>query len=464
MPRAAAAPPQEVDRTTIIKDKIPSPAPMLIPEMAPPQSNDAGPAEGTDLFDYLRTIKPNDWQEYMVYLYWSPPGIRKLGPYIDVITEPVSMEWVRQKFGGSNGGRFTLWVNHLEDPTWRRTQEFEIEGSRKMADGAAALTPAVPNPAGQSSVLEKLLERLLEKLDNGGGQVQEAAKGSLEIMKKGFEGTLEAISRQAGGSDQNSLVNTIRALKELGLVGQPQQNTLIDTIKTLKEFGLIGAPTATDPLKQVETFGKLVEAVSALRPEQGGDFKTELLKGVVNGLPTIRAMTADLARAAEWNAKANQVSQGAPASTRTVQPTNPKADSTAPASTPPAVSPNPAPAEAAPGAPEQPVEVDVTPFIWSRVIDMIRHDCAGDEIADWIAKASPLMFAQLGQFEPGGLQAMLENNPEMKAALAGKDAPKLCADFCHYAKTGEFVDDEDEDEEEESPDTSDLPTAGKKVQ
>lgn len=436
MPQVAAEPPRKATRTTILKDEVPAPP---LPQSEQPEMF-AAPDEPFDIFEWMTSLRPADWEHHMVYLYWRPPGQRRTGPYLDKVVEPISIDWIKKNFGGSGGGTFTLLANGPNK--FVKSYDFEIEGERKFSGNQPAPAAATIVPGTQSELVS-LVRDLSNRLNNPDSSlIEKAATNALAIQAKALESVPNATP-----PPQINLLDVVKTLKELGLIGSPQPPSILDTIKALKDLGIVGnSAAATDPLKQVEMVKNLIEAASSLRPDGEGDFKTEIVKGIVQGLPTVRQMTADLARAAEWNARAAQRSQGAgpaPASpdAQTIVGTTSAAN--------PAIVPPPASASTAPASTSNdvaPVEVDVTGFVWDRVVGMIRHDMDGDQIAQWIAIAAPEMFDQLKAFTPGGLMSFLESNPEMKKALEGKDAFKLASHFVHFCQTGEMIDEEEEEE------------------
>jgi hypothetical protein len=152
-------------------------------------------------------------------------------------------------------------------------------------------------------------------------------------------------------------------------------------------------------------------------------------------------MTADIARAAEFNSRAPQ--PGRPQTTVRPQPAASSVE------TPPsAVNPSLPAAQAAPAPPAEAPAFDLTDFFWDRIAYMISNHADGDEIAQWLNFSAPDMIQQLKAFTEGGLLQMLESQPNIKAALEGKDAPLLARQFLYFCRTGEFWPEEEEEAQE----------------
>jgi hypothetical protein len=419
-------------RTTVIKDEVPAPP---LPDQAALPGMEPPPGEEFDAFSWMQRLKGSDWNDYMVYLYWSPPGQRRLGPYIDVITEAVTIEQIRKKFGGSGGGRFIIWVNHTSDPPWRKTTEFEIEGDRIFTGKPVTETnPASPT---QTSELLQVLKQLLEKQ----GNLPPDAQRSFDMQQKAFENTLDTISRKlASGGGENGIIEILKLFLPLLIKPAESGGGLLDTIRALKELGLIGAQNATDPLKMVDTVSKLIEATSALRPDEGGgDFKSILAKGAIELVPTFRGMMSDYAKAAEWNARAAQSSQRATPSTSAQSNEGHTESPQAPASSSPSA-PNPIAEDSSTPAAQ---EWDIRPYLFDRVAFMIANGADGDQIAQWLYFSDPETKDFFKDFTEGGLLTMLSQFPKIQKALDGKDSFLIAKHFLHYCKTGELVEDEE---------------------
>jgi hypothetical protein len=410
-----------------------------------------------DGFSFINTLKGDDWNNYMVYLYWSPPGQRRLGPYIDVITEPVNMEWVKKKFGGSGGGRYTLWVNRNTEPIWRKTHEFEIEGNRIFqGQPVEAHNPTQP-ATGANSTLEGLVAKLVEILSAKDPNTQAV----IDMQRKAFESTLETVAKK-NPENGGGLLETVKFLKELGLLtipGQANGGGLLDTIKTLKELGLIGASASgSDPLKTVEMVGKLLEAVKTLAPEAepGGDWKAAAVRVAGELAPKIPGMFSDIAAAANWNAQAQDKGSQRTPPPITTQALAPQTAGNTTQTPPSKPTTTPSPSETTP----EPQEASLEAYLWGRVAFMISNGADGDQIAQFLhfSTAEPAdgdpgrtasIIGHFTSFTEGGLLTMLESKPEIQKALEGKDSFLIAKNFLHYCRTGELVDDDEEPEPDE---------------
>ena len=443
MPQVAESP-RKASRTTIIKDDVPAP-PLpaqagIFPETEEPEGTPgAWPGGAFDAFDYLRRIKPDDWNNHMVYLYWQQPGLRRLGPYIEVITEPITPDWVKKKFGGSGAGRFTLWVNYVGLPQWHRATDFEIEGERIFT--GKPITEANPSaPANEMSQVVSLLREMMLKLGSVDPNAEAAARRGLEMQAKAYDTSLQTMAAKPPGDSQSKILEILlTGMMGLltALVSKPQAGGMEEAIKLLKDLGVLAK---TDMVGTIEGMGKALAAIKGIAGEDAGtgeDFKTVIARGVFQHMPTFQAMAHDLARAAEFNARAASSQPGGPTSSNDQSTLNREQTARNPAIE------IPPPAPAGTQAPPP----DLTDFLFDRVAKMIADDMEGDDIGLWLKVAAPEFIPQLAQFTEGGLLTLLDGQPAIKAALEGKDSYLLARQLLHFCKTGqEWPEEEDEPE------------------
>jgi hypothetical protein len=221
--------------------------------------------ETLSFWEELYAVPLNQWASegekgYKVYLYEGTSG-----PYIALITEPVDVEWVKQKFGGGS------YRAQLNDPSGKivQSQRFTIEGESKRRPTQPP-QPAAPVPAPaadnfQSQVLEILREsqrrqeQMIERLVNREAPIMPAAQVDPNIMLRGvvemFTGLL---SKAQASSPQTSLLETLALLEKL------RGPDLLTVLKQAKEAGLIpaaGAGAPGDLISQITQFKEAAETL-----------------------------------------------------------------------------------------------------------------------------------------------------------------------------------------------------------
>ena len=463
------APERKATRTTILKDEVPAPPlpnQSALPAMENVRTDPEGwPRSCSDGFEYLRSLKPADWDFHEVYLYWTRPGERKL-VQIDKIPEAISLDGVRKKFGGSGGGFFTLWINYLGDPRWHKTTQFEMEGERVFQGQPVTSQNSSAAAPSALDTLAKTLEGVLDRLT----KLDPNAQGALDMQKRAFDTTLQTIAQKpvngdGGNSEILKILLTGMMTMLTNLITKGQGDSTKETLTLLKDMNLLatGQASQTNPAKMIEEVGKAIVAIKEVAGEgEGGDWKSVAAKGLIDGIPMVYKMTQNLAAAAESNARAQTSSQ------RTAQPAANSNDHQTTKPAMPQEVPQPASSVSAsqpPSAPNPTVESMNDRFeamLWDRVAYMIAAGMDGDQIAQWLHVAAPPDSADL-EHSPGILSgfkgltegmliSFLQSKPEVQAALNTLDSetqePRdvflLVKHFLHFVNTGEMAEDEEE--------------------
>ena len=234
---------------------------------------------------------------------------------------------------------------------------------------------------------------------------------------------------------------------------------MLDTIRTLKELGLIGGGgQGLDPLRTIDMVGKLLEAVKGLAPEGdgGGDWKSAAVK-VAGDLLHKSPRSLDMADAAKFNAQAAQVSQRLCHTVARTSTETPASNPTPQAPTEPQPSANPSTEG------QEPI-LDITGFLWDRVAFMIENDCEGDQIAQFLhfATSTPdpehagqyrSLIANFKGKTEGQILTFLTSNATLQKALEGKDSFLLARQFLYYCEHEEMCPEKPEEGFEEEPKT-----------
>ena len=198
--------------------------------------------EKIEFWSYIAGLSPQDWKRHIVYLYRTKPtvGMGAQGKYLEKFTEAFTVDDIRARFGGEE---FRALLQR--DRTLLITETFAIEAAPKFD---ARENP--PNGAAQAGALERVMEKLIDRdreAAEGDSLTNKAAEQAIDLVTKGYETVLAKTggSASSGGGD-GQLLTTIRALKELGLIGAPAPRSmtseLVEVLKVAKELGIFGQP------------------------------------------------------------------------------------------------------------------------------------------------------------------------------------------------------------------------------
>jgi hypothetical protein len=226
-------------------------------EVLPPRIDVANDAQAGRFYnrpweDVVNDLTAEQWSEHLVRVYragekWE----RGAAPVDNVFNGPFTEEDIRSRFGG---GKFILWMlgppkKHNLVAKW----QVDLEG--------VPLVNSVPRTAQADGTNSVALEamRMYANPEFMRMQMQmmmTAATQAMELIKTQIPPTQDPLAtlRNAkeilgSGNQEHGLLDTIRALKELGLIGSPEKKgveEILALITTLKTSGLItsGAPKA----------------------------------------------------------------------------------------------------------------------------------------------------------------------------------------------------------------------------
>lgn len=252
MPGSFTAPSPRI-RTTITKETLP-----------PAESQSPSDAKSQPFYDrewetVMAAITPEEWKEHVARVYRANEKWDKTSSPIDnTFTAPFVEDDIRARFGG---GRYLIW---LYGPPKKQTlvgrYQFELEGmpiigqsvprpmngAAPAADGSGVAIQAlqmVSNPQIMQSMFQMFNLAMTESIQMIRAQMP-AQRDPLETLKNAKE--ILGLGTPAPGG---GLLDTIRTLKELGLIGSPEKKGIEEVlamITTLKTSGLIpaGAPKA----------------------------------------------------------------------------------------------------------------------------------------------------------------------------------------------------------------------------
>lgn len=187
--------------------------------------------------------------------------------YLDMYMQPVSPEQIKKEHGG---GKYRIIL--LKNNRYKTSHDFEIEGppiynSRERPSNGHAAS----NGDGNTALLQQFIGVLRDELarsreSNQGGTP--GADRTIDMVSSAAEKAMEIVTRQVPPSvnpaaQLESLVNTAKGLGLFGGGGNGSGG-IVDTIRVLKELGLIGQPAA-NPMEQLTMFLTLFEKLDGLR-------------------------------------------------------------------------------------------------------------------------------------------------------------------------------------------------------
>lgn len=429
---------------------------------------DTPPKPKIDFWEEVRPGAKQDWSRRIVYLYRTKPvtGMKVKEKYLDVFAQPFTVENVKTKYGGEEFKAILV-----QDGKIIATEEFSIEAP-PIYD-ATRENPMGPNgqPAASvagEEVTRKITDQFLEERRSENEMLTDAHKRSLDIVTDGFKQVQAQAVRTESGGDSN-IINTIRVLKELGLVGQPPPNpmaTMVEMMKFAKEMGFMGGGNALTGLKeQIELVKTLADAVGS----GGGGGKTdiwgtlvskapEIIDGLGNIVGKVKDVQSEATRQLDIKARtATQIAQINAQRAAQGQPPLP-AESVAPAAENVSAAPHPAgtlhtvsvdqasaaahaPANGSAGISNDQQEQVLANFLKHRVVEMISKyqdpdgalDPAAYTAADvltWVEDFDPRIVEFLSTLGPGGFEQFFTNDPILNAAVALPQWPKWFSEAC----------------------------------
>jgi hypothetical protein len=244
-----------IEETTTVKK--------MVPEAEPP-----APEERPDVFTYMRSLKPAEWDNHIGYLYRLEPSaaLPGLGGYLCKFTNPIDVEEIKAKYGGR---KFKIMLSRGQTLLYRA--EFIIEAPPKLDSTREAApngngSPGMPTSDAASIVREAFglfREEMKNRMEAEGGQP--ASNKIVEMMSAASDRAMEMITKQVPptANPAAQLKDMIGVMKELGIAGGGQ-NTVVETIKVLKELGVIGG-SAVDPTAQLNNMLTIFTKLDDLR-------------------------------------------------------------------------------------------------------------------------------------------------------------------------------------------------------
>jgi hypothetical protein len=226
-------------------------------EVLPPRGA-SGEARAAEFYDrdldvVVNSLTKEQWTEHIMRVYragekWD----RGAAPVDNTFTAPFTEEDVRARFGG---GKYLLW---LYGPPKKQTlvgrYTLELEGQPivnsvpRNGNGATG-SESVALEAMRMYGNPEFVRMQMQMMITAATEAMALMKSQIPTPQNPLETLRAAKEILGGGNGEHDLLNTIRVLKELGVIGSPEKkgiDELLGLITTLKTSGLIasGVPKA----------------------------------------------------------------------------------------------------------------------------------------------------------------------------------------------------------------------------
>jgi len=442
---AKAAPLQKVSTkttTTVVTDPVEQ---AVIPAAAPL------PEPSEDFWKYIESLTADDWKKHHVSLYRYPLAQtkpQKLGRYVKTYKAEnplVNEDQIFDEFGGSQydallrgpaadgSGRVTLIAKH----SW------EMDGPAKNPWAVSTSATQTPPPSDTAAILETLLKHLQSLQASKNPAQDPAVKDSIALIQQLTtampkpEGVKELIAGLASlqqltgnGGGGNSLVETIKVLKELGIIGAERKSMAAEIKEIMEIAGMMGG---------------------------GGGGKRDWVTSLIDAAPTIIEKVTPIADrfadAARNNARVAEIRSGRVPVEPAARPAPALA---AAAATPAAAAPTAeSPASRVVAAPETepatPKPLFVAPnleWVKARAVQLFAAGKSGDLIAEWLDSIDDQLGNFLASMDEEKFAAFVKADPILGEIATAPRFPEFVAQFVDYFASA-------------AEDTDTTPTPGK---
>ena len=435
---AKAAPPTAKVQTTTITKKISDETEVLdVPPVSPL------PEVSEDFWRYIEALTPEDWKKHHVSLYRYPLGQtkpQKVGRYVRTYKTDsplVSEDQVFEEFGGGQydallrgpardgSGRVTLIAKH----SW------EMDGPAKNPwQVSTAAATATPPPSELATTLQVVLQNLKQAEKSPSTEEKKAITDSISLIQQ----LTSAMPKPQGVGE---LVAALSDLKKL-TGGDSGQSSIVEVIKVLKELGVIGGErkSLASELKDVLEIAGMMNGGGA--PAGGGrqHWATSLVQTLPTILEKVTPIADKFADAARANARVAELRTGAipatlparPAPAAVLPPTAPAA-ATAPAAESPATR-TVAPPETEPaGSPAAaPFVAPNLEWVKARAVQLFQAGKSGDAIAEWLDSLDDQLGNFLGSMSREQFRQFVEEDPILREIRPAARFEEFVSDFVDY--------------------------------
>lgn len=431
MPSATAKPaPTAKVQQTITTKEIREPVEKEVLEPSAP-----APEPNQDFWGYIATLDPEDWNNHRCDLYRYPLGEmkpQKLGRYIKTYkrgTPLVSEEQILEEFGG---GQYDAMLKR--DKSLVARHSWEIEAAAKNPAANSGIPAATAAPSELAATLQVVLQNLKQASSAPNAAESPAIKESISLIQQ----LTQAMPKQQGVGE---LVSALADLKKLTGGGDGGQNSIIETIKVLKELGIVGGERKS----LASEIKEIMEIAGMMGGGGGGGAKRDWVTSLIDNAPTILEKVTPIADkfadAAASNRRVAELRSGViPAATPTNRPAPALvAPTTAPAAATPAAEspasrvvtmPETEPATPA-GAQPQFVAPNLE-WVKARAVQLFAAGKPGDAIAEWLDSIDEQLGNFLGSMDAEKFAAFVKNDPILGQIATAPRFQEFVEQFVDY--------------------------------
>lgn len=433
MPTAKTAAPTAKVQTTTIKKTVTDPVEEVV---LPPAAPLPEPSE--DFWTYIEALTEEDWKAHWVVLYRYPlgqPKPQKMGRYVRTYkaTDPLRSE--DQIFETFGGGQYDALLKGPRKDGQRGTTilakfSWEMAGPEKNPWAAPAATPAAANTSELASTLQVVLQNLKQ------AQVSSPNAGESPAIKESISLIQQLTSAMPKPQGVAELVAALADLKKLTGGGDSGGgNSVVETIKVLKELGIIGAEPRKSMADELKSILEIAEMVQSGKTGGGGkrDWATSLIEAAPTILEKATPIAEKFAEAARSNAHVAELRAGV---ARPAAPGAPAAIPAAPAA--PAAETGPrivAPPETEPAtAAAAPDGVQAPNLVWvkARAVQLFASGKTGDAIAEWLDSLDQELGNFLGSMDKERFAAFVKTDPILGQISTAPRFDQFVEEFVSY--------------------------------
>lgn len=411
---ATTVAPGTVEKTTVFKEFVP----------ANSAQDERKRTKRMPIWEFLPTIPADDWKNlrYELRLYrYNPLTEKRMA--VEKLYELVDPFWVQKKYGG---GKYNLLV--AEDTQLIYNEDFECLGEPKTpVPGANGNGDATHSLNSNNVTLEALRMMSNPEMMRGMFQMYNmAAQQSMEMIRAQMPAPVDPLQ-------------TLRNAKEILGSGEPKE-TLLDQIRVLKEIGVIGSP-------EKKGITELLELITTLKGSGliAGNAKPDLAATFVSNLPALADRMVNGLHEFRLQAEANErlvrlqrgEMKASDPNVITIDPPSPTNGATAdkPTAGAPAVTQT---------VDEATAQAIIIRYNLERLVAGIKDpDSTGEDMYDFLVNAWPEIIEPLAQYDKATL-LMFFKSPQFQQERFGNTVllavaddprlPKIIEEFLAVAK------------------------------
>jgi hypothetical protein len=322
------------------------------------------PGDGMDAFEYMESVKPDDWSNHIVYIYRTEPA--GSSGFIDKFSHPFDEAYLKENFGGGS------YSYHIK------------KGSQRVKAGRIRVVGPPKDPSQMPSAPSDLVQAIKLVMEKNGANGTSAAT---ELTAIAFKNALEI--QRASMPPPMSIADLTTALKNLNELngGAPKSSTpewLAKLGDALIPAGAALLMKMLEPKDALQSITSVVQAMQALKGATGEtaapDMGIELMRNGPQLLGGLVNLLGELRKAEELKRIQASAAPALPPGVRAVPPerVDTRQQTPAPAEMPKNGSGEPSPE-----------------FVWGHVVDMCRNGDDGVFAFNFLDQIDPQSMATL---------------------------------------------------------------------